>query len=424
MLIDTAAPKVNLPPVVRYVVLALAIFLAWRILVVNNDINLAGPYSSREPVDQRGNNATRPTRQPPQNVTPQDMVREASARIERNPKDAAAMLALALGLESTLRANPVDARLRERVNQAFDLAERIAPTDPTLLGEVTRHRLESGDWARGIPTLARLMALGSRPADYYPVVVRLIERSLASAELKVLFADKSPWMTPVVMHVCTNIRQPSAMLQFMEARVAAGASPPNELDCVLSRLQREGLEAAAYSLWLAALPPERSQSVGNLFNGSFEHLPTNLGYDWRVLPPAVTDQGHTVGFLRTVGVNGQRALRVEYTGKRHVGLPIQQRLRLAPGAYVLTGMARTDSMRTARGIQWTLRCPDQKAIMLSDRYLASSEWHSMAVNFKVPSGCDWQNLALENAAPEESSLGFTGSATFDALEIRADPAIR
>jgi hypothetical protein len=420
MLIEAEPPKVNVPLIVQCVLIVLAAVLMWRILVVNNNTDLTGPYTSRQPTDQRGNTIARPAGQGAQPITPTDMVRQASERIARNPNDAAAMLAMALGLEAVSRANPLDARMRERATAAFDLAERIAPTDPTILGEVVRHRLESADWPRGIPSLARLLALGPRSADYYPVVARLIERGLATGELKVLFTDKAPWMSPLVMHVCSNIAQASAMLQFIETRIAAGAAPPVELECVIARLQRDGFEAAAYSLWISTLPPERSQTIPNLFNGSFEHLPTNLGYDWRVLPATLADQGHIVGFLRTVGVNGQRSLSVEYTGKRHAGLPIQQRLRLAPGAYVLSGMVRTDSMRTARGVQWVLRCPDQKAIMLSDRYLASSEWYNTSVSFKVPSGCDWQNLALENALPEEGVTGFTGTVTFDALEIRAD----
>jgi hypothetical protein len=421
-MIEAEPPRVGAPLGLQCVLVVLAVVLTWRILVVNNNTDLTGPYTPRRPADQSGSPPARSDRQAAQVVTPQEMARQASARIARNHNDAAAMLAMAIGLESSSRANPGDTRARERAAQAFHLAERIAPTDPTILGEVVRHRLESADWARGIPTLGRLLALGTKSADYHPVVVRLIERGLGTAELKVLFTDKAPWMTPVVMHVCANIAQSPRILQFIEARVTAGAATPIELECVISRLQKDGFEAAAFSLWIATLPQQRSETIANLFNGSFEHLPTNLGYDWRVAPASPSSQGYIVSFLRTVGVSGQRALSVEYTGKRQIGLPIQQRLRLPPGPYVLTMMAKTDSMRTERGVQWVLRCPDQKPIMRSDRFLASSEWYNSSASFKVPNDCDWQNLALENALPEEGLTGFTGTVMFDALAIRADLA--
>ena len=53
-------------------------------------------------------------------------------------------------------------------------------------------------------------------------------------------------------------------------------------------------------------------------------LPANAGFDWIADLGAERQTGHVVELVTGPGVQGKRALRVTYTGRRQSGVPIAQ----------------------------------------------------------------------------------------------------
>jgi hypothetical protein len=118
-------------------------------------------------------------------------------------------------------------------------------------------------------------------------------------------------------------------------------------------------------------------------------------------------------------VEGRRALRVTWTGKRGAGPAVRQYLALEPGRYELTGLARPEALQSVRGVHWTLRCSGEKGAQLgaTPRLLGSSEWERFNVAVQVPGQCVGQVLQLEPVGLAEGTIFVSGKAWFDDLRI-------
>ena len=162
--------------------------------------------------------------------------------------------------------------------------------------------------------------------------------------------------------------------------------------------------------------------VGLVFNGSFEYVPTNMGFDWIADLGLERQTGHLVELVAGPGVQGKRALRVTYNGRRQTGVPIAQYLALSPGSYDLSGLGRPEGLRLGRGAQWTVRCVADGAagapIASSERFLGSSEWRSFSFEVVIPEPCRGQLLQLELAGADEGAAYLGGVVWFDGIALR------
>ena len=171
------------------------------------------------------------------------------------------------------------------------------------------------------------------------------------------------------------------------------------------------------------MPANRLADVGFIFNGGFEYASSALGFDWIADTRPERESGHAVEFSRTRGAAGERALRVEFNGKRQSGIPISQYLALAPGRYELTGVARPDGVHAGHGAQWTVRCAGEgngasAPLAASGRFVGSSDWQPFAFDVTIPPGCRGQLLQLETVAPASGPVYLAGTLWFDNLSLR------
>ena len=70
-----------------------------------------------------------------------------------------------------------------------------------------------------------------------------------------------------------------------------------------------------------------------------------------------------------------------------------------------------------RGIQWTLRCIDERRSVLgaSPRFLGSGDWEPFAFEVDAPARCPGQVLQLEPVGLNEGTTFVSGKAWFDDL---------
>jgi hypothetical protein len=112
---------------------------------------------------------------------------------------------------------------------------------------------------------------------------------------------------------------------------------------------------------------------------------------------------------------------VAYTGGRQSGVPARQYLLLAPGRYELTGLARPQGIKAARGIHWTVRCVDGdkvgNAVAKSERFLGTSDWQPFSMAVEVGGACGGHVLQLEPVAEPGQIAFVSGSAWFDDLVL-------
>jgi hypothetical protein len=387
----------------RLAIVAIAIVLAWRIIQVN-----AVMYEDTgRPRLARGTLVELPHGRSSDKAALQQV-------LGRNPGEVAALLMIARGFDA--EGDEANA------SRAFRVALALAPLEVGTLSLAADHFLRRGDPV-AIELLGRLAAYYSESRDaVFAALVQVMASGRHRDALDALFRDNPPWVGVFVADSCARGVDLAVLMPALLRRPAPGRGAGAETACAIDRLKAAGRWRDAHQLWLNTLPPERLRDVGFVFNGSFEFVPTDHGFDWILQPRPEREAGHAAQAFQVPGASGKRALRIAYNGRRQSGVPVRQFLVLDPGRYELTGMGRPEGIKAARGIHWTLRCVEsgkpQAAIASSERFLGSSEWRRFAMELLIADDCPGQVLQLEPVG-EEGALAFvSGSAWFDDLRVR------
>ena len=374
----------------RVGILAGALLLLWRILAVNAVL-----------VDERGRNRI------PEGA-PQEVLRSV---VRDNPGEAAALL----GLANQDEANG----LTQQAAAKLAAARQVAPVARESLEQSAAFLLRQGRYAEAIEPLDRLAELYRDYERAFPFLARLL--SAGEPAWRALAARDPPWLGDFIVSQCAQQGvDPGLLAPLVQRRAASGRLRAAETDCVTRRLRAAGRWGEAYQVWLNTLARDRLADVGHVFNGNFEQFPSGVGFDWIPARGSERQAGHVVEFVSSRGGTGQRALRVAFNGKRQTGVPIRQYLVAPPGTYRFSGRGRVDSLNSARGVQWTLRCAsDERGPLLgaSERFLGSSEWREFEFEVSIPQGCPGQVLQLEPVGMEQGTTFLAGTVWFDDLAL-------
>jgi hypothetical protein len=375
----------------RVGIAAVGLLLAWRVLQVN-----AVVYED----------ANRPAFRLPESEAARPAALQAE--VAANPAFVPALVAWAVERESA--GDGVAAA------NALKAALAIAPIDRHALQAAAALDARAQLPAQALTRVDRLLSYyGDAYGLFFPVLLQWIAVPDARAGLESLAGRPSSWMGAFVLHACSRV-DPLLVAPLHARRAAAGLARTEETRCVVDALRRAGHWTAAYQAWLNSLPRDRLADVGFVFNGSFEHAPSALGFDWihETRSPAFS-----VDFPPASGGAGSRALRVNWNGKRATGPAVRQFLALDPGRYELTGLARMEGLQSVRGVQWSLRCASVPPRMLasSPRFMGSGDWQPFSMALEVPAGCAGQVLQLEPVGLQEGTTFVSGKAWFDDLRL-------
>ena len=381
--------------VARIAVVGVALALAWRVVAVNA---FAYDDAGRPRVagDEPGGES-----------------RAMAAVLRGNPAEVAALVALAQDQERR-----GDAAGAARTHEA---GSRIAPVEPEALLASGAFDIREGRLSQGLATLERALAQSRRPDLFHPVLAQLLAMPALQSQWRAIVDRDPPWLAGFIIGTCRRGGDVSALLPIAMARAASGKAAAPETGCVIDRLREEGRWEEAHQLWLNTLPAGRLAEVGYVFNGGFEHEPSGIGFDWAPTRQPERQAGHAVSFAPAPGASGQRALRVAYNGKRQSAPAVTQYLAVAPGRYALSGRARASTLRSVRGVQWTLRClgPDGRSTVAgrSPAFMGNEPWRPFAFEVAIGRDCPGQQLRLEPVGLHEGTVFLAGEAWFDEMRL-------
>jgi len=389
--------------VLRIGIVALSLALAWRVLQVNF-VLYDESGSPRLPI------ATAQAA-----TSDGDVLKRV---LSDNPGQVDALLLLARD-----RDGAGDVRA---TRQAYQVALEVAPADREVLGSASEFFLKQGETGRALAMLDRLVdTYPEARSRAFPALARLLVERRDPAAWNAIAARNPAWMGTFIVSACRQGTDPQYLVPLFFERIRDKRASAEESTCLIDRLRDTDRWQEAYQVWLNTLPAERLAHVGYIFNGSFEHPSSGVGFDWILSRVREREAGHAVEISQAPGVAGKRALHVSYNGKRQAGLPAMQYLALPPGRYQVTGNARQQSMASGRGIQWAVRCVKAgKAQVLaplaaSERFTGSSEWRAFSFDVSIPADCPGQVLQLEPVGLyTEGGVYLAGSAWFDDLVLR------
>jgi len=389
---------------------AVLLVLAWRVTT----LGLADHYSVSDPAralawrDQH----------------PEALVREAD-RLALDPAQAGPAAEAA---RAALRANPLDGRGyrvlgslapdREKAATLHGLAAHRSPREVISHGWLIEHHMDLGNYEAALAHADLIFRVSPRLAgNLTPLMLGMAVTPEAQPALAEQLLMSPPWKQGTLRHIILNAPDTDAITPLMDRlRQTPGGLGNEALGLWLDRLTREDRWGQAYLTWVSQLPPERLQGLGNVFNGDFEWEPTHTGFDWRF--GRVT--GARISRLAIAGATDGMALRVAFSDRRVPFSHVRQQLALPPGRYRLSGKVRLESLRTDRGLVWTVGCagPRNRPLVDTPPLRGQSPWKQFEAEFEVPrEGCggQWLTLRLPARIPAEQRIG--GTVWFDEMRI-------
>lgn len=339
-------------------------------------------------------------------------------------------------LQRAIQANPADARPlvllaaleaeagREGLaDQMIEVADRLMPVEPAM-----QRRIGFYWFAREQPDLALnhlSKALhGNREyrAEFFPLFLRIAQDESLRQLLMPLVAEPPAWWDGwggFFDYLTREAEDVATVRALVDMRESTAIVPLSGLErrFYANRLRKEGLVSAAYLVWINGLDSADMQSLGYLYNGSFEREFADAGFGWHARSPKNSGIRITTG--ATYGIGGEKALHLSFRGDRVRFQHLWQNLFLAPGHYELSGQVRPDKLTARRGLQWRVYCSAGATGLLgqSDEFAGTGDWREFRFTIEAPPECVGQTLRLYSAGNRDVDHELKGGIWFDDMRI-------
>lgn len=306
---------------------------------------------------------------------------------------------------------------------ALKRALKLAPMTPRLYWIAANYNLRRSQPEAALPLFRKLLELSPKYA--WPTF-SLCLRVLNSPDLirqRVIPGDNNPSLR--LSYVDFLIAQGQAELarQAWADAVQTGSRFPFSLaQPYLERLIDSGQVEQAMSAWqdLEGLGVIGRPHSGNLaYNGGFEQVPLNAGFDWRYqeAPYVAAD------FSAPNAYQGRRCLRLDFMGTNADFEPVFEWVPVAPQQrYLLTAEARSESISSDSGPRLRVVDTSRSAGLdvTSATTVGSTSWHPLRAEFTT--GAQTRLLKLSVWRPHSRTFPteITGHFWLDVVCLRAE----
>lgn len=171
---------------------------------------------------------------------------------------------------------------------------------------------------------------------------------------------------------------------------------------------------------VGAIPPEPSAPSANLlYNGSFDRVPINTGFDWRVSasPDLIFD------FSDPAAYKGRKCLRIDFSVGRNADYDlVSQIVRVKPStSYQLSAYVRSENLTSDRGPRLRVTemgCKDCTPTA-SDATQGTMPWHLVEVSFMTQPQTQAVRISFWRPQTSASIGDITGTVWVDDLNLHA-----
>ena len=256
--------------------------------------------------------------------------------------------------------------------------------------------------------------------ELYKTLIAFVQRPESFPAVIAKLTEKPDWRVAFILQLAADktVQAPVLYTVFSELRKAQSAETPDELRGVLARLISDKQYDKAYFMWVDSLSDLELKKAGTVFDGGFDMPITNQFFSWSIVP-ATNVEART---LPRAPSSTDMILRLDFSPARTPYSNVSQLVRLAPGAYRLSGEEKAESLKTSNGLVWRIYCLGDKPIMIAEtpRLVGSQQWNRFSRDFTVPDkDCSQQILRLDLDAPTPLDTHIEGSASFDSIAIDA-----
>ncbi len=290
--------------------------------------------------------------------------------------------------------------------------------DVALQSSALKLELEKKDYAAAINRLNIVyFTQPDKQSDVLNVLAGLTAPQSFDALVDAL-SKKPKWRMAFLQSLLANPKTNVDMVYALFSALRKAAAPPTqgELQAFLQRLVATNAEDKAYFVWLNSLNAESLRKAGFIHDGGFDLPLSNQYFSWTYDKMPNVDGRIT---SRSPG-SVDKVFRVDFSPARSYFRNFYQLLKLPPGAYVLTGEAKTENLVSQAGLVWRLICVGEASQTLasSKPISGSQQWTSFEMSFAIPDeGCSTQTIRLEVDAKTALDTQISGQAQFDNLSV-------
>lgn len=315
-----------------------------------------------------------------QSGTAQDAVQELQRAVDLNPNVARYWSWLAKGCYVAGDQSCAD--------HAYQRATELAPSKPLYTWEAAVNHVLAGRRVEAATYAGRFVRLQPDRAGEafylleggfhdYEFIWHEVVRSSGDLKVSMAFLAFLTQRTQydVAARYWQELISTKSDLSFLQAKPY--------LECLLAAGRyREARDVWNYLLETRSIQRPRDYSKENLiFNGGFEQLPLEAGFDWRCQQQIYM----SVNLDDRNAHTGSYALRVDFTAPSNSEYePIHELVPVIPGqAYTVRAYVRSNKITSDSGPRLRIvdpNCPTCLSIA-SDGVTGTTEWHSLEVSF-------------------------------------------
>ena len=281
--------------------------------------------------------------------------------------------------------------------QAFIQFRRLLELDPTYAGATFR---------------ASLGAAGD-PAVVYDNVLT----TGASPNLKLAF----------VSFLSSDDYEDFAFQVWKEVAAGKAAFDFSAADPYLEHLIGAHKYPQALSVWndleARGLVPQSGDHTNLVFNGDFEHIPLNAGFDWRYQQEPYV----AVKFETHQPRAGNGSLRLDFSDvENHQDEPVYQLVPVrADQTYVLTARVRSTNIVSDSGPRLRVIDPDCRECLRAstDAVVGTTAWHRVTVRFRTGPQTSAVRVSIWRARSLGYPTGILGTLWVDQVSLRSEAQV-
>jgi len=194
-------------------------------------------------------------------------------------------------------------------------------------------------------------------------------------------------------------------------------------DPYLEHLIHEGKYEQALTVWhdleSRGLVRQSGDNEGLVFNGGFETVPLNAGFDWRYQQEPYV----AINFRGRHPFQGKRCLRIAFSDvENHQEEPVYQTVPVRAGqTYDLTAEVRSNNITSGSGpcLRVTeLACPQCLSVS-SDPVTGTTPWHQVSLKFRTGPHTTAVRVSVWRARSLDYPPEILGTLWLDQVSLRA-----
>jgi hypothetical protein len=314
-------------------------------------------------------------------------------------------------------------------DSAVERIRSLAPMDPEAISLTANYYLQSGRPALALKQFQRLLQVAP---DHAHDVFRVCDSAgYSTEELEQTFVAADPQVAIAYISYLAGHNKVDAAHQLWTELVRKADKGDFPLTPILAapyvdRLLQLGdsqeLQNVRLDLEKLKLLPGAEGPGGNLvFNGDFEQLPANKGFDWRKSGAPYP----VVNFAAENAYSGKRCMRVDFTVARNdTYLLAYQMLPLqANSHYRLSAYVRSDGITSDRGPRLQIYDPLCRGCLdaRSESTVGTTPWHEIHVDFSTGPTTRLGQLEVVRLPGRFFPRDITGTFWLDKVSLKPVP---